>query len=233
MEKITEVGLLLRNDSCKSATDNLFRQLFGRWPTSKGLSEKRTAQLLELIDSIKICDQKVGDCVCQFFKFDQKQSSDSENDTVSIISDDTLTQIDNVLHILRSQYALDILCIYSEDIGIDMYDLVKENRELKARVHNLRERLHEVEYELKKCTEAEASTNDEQEKLLDHPITELHLSDDIRKILWGHNIQSIRELTSRTSYGIRELNDMTDEGFVEVANALALIGLNFYPRKEE
>ncbi len=202
---ITEVGLILKNDAGRSPTENLFRQLFGRWPNDEVSSDEGMDNLEGIINDID-----GGEVLYTFFGLFDRESALKDIDCTH----DILKQVNQVLRVMRAKYTVDILCVYGENENIDVYSIVKENRMLKAENERL----------------TKQPTNQNQtDTVLDSRVDVLDLDKPIEQALYMVNIQSIRDLINRTAYEIHELEGMTDAGFVSIVAELSTLNLHLLP----
>lgn len=219
---LTGVGLALATDDEKSPSDNLFRMLFGRWPeTTNDFSTEKYDALDEIIRSATNSIM-----IRQFFGLPTGQNGKAREK--ANITYENLQRIENELQMVRCNCALDILLLYGEDTGIDLGDLIQENRDLIAEVRQLQRNADELQRKIDEYKEAQA----QQKAFLDYEITVLHLSDNVQDTLWEQNIQNVRELTNRTAFEIRDIANMTDAGFMEIINALSVAGLHLLPHHD-
>ncbi len=98
MKKMTELGLELEFDAERSAADNFYRQVFGRWPETE-YSWSDTGMLEKIIES-----SEYADSIKQFFGLDVERKEPFSQ----LGYDDVM----NGLRELREKHALEIVAIY-------------------------------------------------------------------------------------------------------------------------
>lgn len=147
LKKITELGLELTFDTERSAADNFYRQLFGRWPeTEYAWSDT------DLLESI-INRSQYGDSVAQFFGIGTERK-----EPFSVLG---YSDVMNGLRELRQEYTVEIVALY--EYGADQTEqafkrLLTEYLELKLAMSTEDEGKSKlIRYFPDYCREAEAA----------------------------------------------------------------------------